>query len=192
MAKRSEPLSEILRGIFADERPTIEAVLVTLEDRGFGALLVLLALPAALPLPAVGYAIPFGLGILCLGMEILGGRRKPWLPQRVLALRLPRARPEFWAFRFLAQLERLVGEHCPRPTGAIRLLIGLVLGLMGLLMMIPVPGTNTLPGACVFIIGLGLLYLDGRLVISGVALGFTLLGLYVATAFGIFKLLLLI
>ncbi|MGY4707209.1 exopolysaccharide biosynthesis protein [Candidatus Bipolaricaulota sp. J31] len=188
MANRAGHMGETIRAIFAGEVSTLRAALAMLGDRGFGALVVLLALPAALPIPAVGYAVPFGFGIACLGLELSWGRREPWLPRRLLSLRLPRANPNARAFRFLGWLERWVGERPPRIGGMCRFISGVVLALMGVLMMIPVPGTNTLPGACSFVIGLGLLYRDGRLVLVGVTLGLGLIAMYVAAAFGVLKL----
>ena len=43
------------------EETTIGAILDLIADRGFGLILLILALPAALPLPAPGYATPFGI-----------------------------------------------------------------------------------------------------------------------------------
>ncbi len=188
MANRVERLGEAVRAVFAGESPTVGSALAVLGERGFGALIVLLALPAALPIPAVGYAVPFGFGIACLGLELSWGRKEPWLPRRVLSLRLPRADPDSRAIRFFAWLERWVGEHGPRIRGMYRLIAGLVLASMGILMMIPIPGTNTLPGASAFVIGLGLLYRDGRLVLAGAVFGLGLLAAYVVVALGISRL----
>ncbi|NOX44985.1 MAG: exopolysaccharide biosynthesis protein [Caldiserica bacterium] len=182
---REERLGEALRGAFAGENPTLGKALTALGDRGFGALVLLLALPAALPLPAVGYAVPFGFGIVCLGVEFAWGREEPWLPRRLLALRLPRVGPNARAFAVLVWLERWVGERRPPIRGPYRLVTGCVLALLGTLMMIPIPGTNTLPGACASVIGLGLLYRDGRLVLAGITLSLGLLAAYVAAVLGI-------
>ena len=52
--------------------------------RSFGLLLGLLALPSALPLPAIGFSVPFGLMIIVLGLQMLSpaemGLQRPWLP----------------------------------------------------------------------------------------------------------------
>jgi len=180
-------LVEALRAAFAGESPTLGQALAALGDRGFGALFLLLALPAALPLPAVGYAVPFGFGILCLGIEFAWGRREPWLPRRLLSLGLPRANPDARALAILARLERWVGERRPLIRGPYRLVTGSVLALLGALMMIPIPGTNTLPGACASVIGLGLLYRDGRLVLAGITFGVGLLVAYGAAVTGVLR-----
>ena len=57
-------------------------------ERGFGLLLMVLSLPAALPLPAPGYATPFGIIMVTLGAQMMLGRTTPWLPNRLRAQRI--------------------------------------------------------------------------------------------------------
>ena len=59
---------------------------------------------------------------------------------------------------------------------------------MGVLMMIPVPGTNTLPAAAALLTGLGVLYRDGLWSSLGIASGLGLLGLYGAAFWGALRL----
>jgi len=49
-------------------------------DKSYGILLVVLALPSALPVPAAGYSTPFGLLLAILGFQMLFGRKSLWLP----------------------------------------------------------------------------------------------------------------
>ena len=50
-------------------------------EKGFGMLLLLLAFPAALPIPAPGYATPFGILMIVLGSQMLRGYKTPQLPE---------------------------------------------------------------------------------------------------------------
>lgn len=183
---RGAGFAEDLRDRLA-RRPTVGALLDDLGGRGFGVLIALLSLPAALPLPAAGYAVPFGLGILSLGIGLLAGRTRPWLPRRVREMRLPPLPPDSRSLRLMARLEGLFRERPPRPQGPMRVLAGTVVCCMGALMMIPIPGTNTLPGVSALLIGLGLLYRDGLWTSVGVASGIGLLGLYAAAAMGLLR-----
>ncbi len=167
---------------------TVDDLVEALGPRGFGALISLLALPAALPFPAAGYAIPFGMGIVILGLGLATGKGRPWLPARILKHRLPLPRPDSRIWRVLAYLESLFRERPPKLQGPLRVIAGAVTCCMGVLMMIPIPGTNTLPGASTFLMGLGLLYGDGLWTSAAVALGAGLLGLYAAAAVRIFRL----
>lgn len=179
-----QPLAQLLRELFAEGDTTLGEAVAALGERGFGALLALLALPAALPLPAVGYAVPFGIGIFLLGLGLVSGRERPWLPGWLRKRRLPRVSPDSPGFRFLARLEWLFRKRGPNLAGPLRVPVGLVICCLGALMMIPIPGTNTLPGVCSFLLGLGVLYQDGVWLCLGGLLGVGLLGLYGAVAFG--------
>jgi len=167
---------------------TLGEALDLLGERSFGALFVLLALPAALPLPAAGYAVPFGLGIFVLGIELIAGRSRPWLPARILKMKLPSLDPDSRALALLERIEGLFRARGPGLHGPFRAMVGLTACCLGGLMMIPIPGTNTLPGACALVMGMGILYRDGLWTAAGMVIGAGLLGLYGAAAFGVLKL----
>ena len=54
------------------------------REKGFGILLLLFSLPSALPVPAPGYSIPFGIILGLLALQLVLGRKTPWLPDWVL------------------------------------------------------------------------------------------------------------
>lgn len=64
-----------------------------------------------------------------------------------------------------------------RPLG--RMFLGGFVILMGCLMILPIPLTNTLPAIVVFVIGVGLCEEDGLLLIAATALAFIATLLYV-------------
>ncbi|PAX51644.1 exopolysaccharide biosynthesis protein, partial [Brunnivagina elsteri] len=69
-----------------------------------------------------------------------------------------------------------------------RTVIGLALALMSISMMIPIPGTNTLPAIGIFVTGFGLLNDDGAISLGGLVLcvcGFILSSsIFLAISFG--------
>ncbi|MGK7891712.1 MAG: exopolysaccharide biosynthesis protein [Leptolyngbyaceae cyanobacterium] len=159
-----------------DRTITVLDLLELAGERTFGVLLVLLALPSALPIPAPGYSIPFGFVIVLLALQMMVGRHRPWFPnfvrnsaikhhqaQRVVSMGLP----------WLRRLESLSRPRflllCSSRIGHI--VIGLVIMLMGLCMMIPVPGTNTIPAMIVFILGFSLIEEDGLISLFGLTTG---------------------
>ena len=76
-------LAETLQSILDEERTqglSIGEIVDTAEDKGFGLLFILLALPSAIPLPAVGYSTPFGICIAIIAIQMLIGRTKVGLP----------------------------------------------------------------------------------------------------------------
>ncbi len=190
MAKFSVELHNFF---FSEERAdsvTLVDILELAGERTFGFLLVLLALPSALPVPAPGYSIPFGIVILLLAVQLMMGRSRPWFPQwfRKRSLKTKQAQGIIKAgIPWLRRLESISKPRyafvCTSHTG--QLILGGAIALMGLSMLIPLPLTNTLPAIGVFIIGFSLLEDDGAIGIMGLtvsaiagALSITLLVAY--------------
>lgn len=142
-------------------------VFAGLGKRSFGMLLFISSLPAFIPIPGVGGAISGPL-VVMIGMQLLVGLRRPWLP-RFVATRGPHRRA-MASFRdriapWLARLERAV-----RPRAAALLdhrlasaMTGLLLILLGLLLSLPIPFTNYLFGALLLLFAFALLERDGLL-----------------------------
>lgn len=75
--------NELQRFFFEEERPSqvkLADILLLAGERIFGFLFVILSLPSALPVPAPGYSVPFGILIFLLAMQLLVGSKSPWLP----------------------------------------------------------------------------------------------------------------
>ncbi|MGA1475031.1 MAG: exopolysaccharide biosynthesis protein [Prochlorothrix sp.] len=175
MAKLS---TDLHRFFFEDDRNatvSLGEILTLAGERAFGVLFVLVAFPSALPVPAPGYSIPFGLLIMLLAGQLVVGRDRPWFPaswlrwtvplemtQKVMQTGLP------WLSRLEALTRPRLSFLCTSPPG--RLVVGLALALMGLSMMIPIPGTNTLPAMGVFVTGFSFLEDDGAITLGGLTL----------------------
>lgn len=142
-------------------------VLSGLGERSFGMLLFVSTIPAFIPIPGVGGAVSGPLVIL-IGLQLLIGLRKPWLPG-FLARRGPH-RHAMARFRnllspWLTRLEKLVRPRSPalldhRLASAFT---GLLLVLLGVLLSLPIPFTNFLFGALLLLFAFALLERDGRL-----------------------------
>jgi len=137
---------------------------------GFGFLAAFLALVA---IPFVGLSTPFGLAIGFLGVQMIAGRNRPWLPKRLrrhvvtmstldwLSVRVVRwtsglerwVKPR-WTFLTSDPLWRIIG-------------VGLVLQGIGLSLPIPVPASNWVFIVPIVIYGIGLLEDDGLLILVG-------------------------
>ena len=146
----------------------IEDILELAGERSFGFFLAVLSFPSALPLPAPGYSTPFGVFIVLLALQLVAGRTTPWLPKWVLQTSVERRQFQKWAQAGIPWLQRI--ENIARPrwrqlctTRLGQVWLGTWIGLMGISMIIPVPGTNTLPAMGVFVTAFGLLEEDGIL-----------------------------
>lgn len=158
-----------------------------LGEKGFGLLLVLLSLPSALPVPAPGYSTPFGILLVLLGIQMLMGRARPWLPQRANRRKLTAPLLKRLFLRGADWLDRLEGLIRPRfplfLSKAGRMLMGTFVILMGTLMIFPVPLTNTAPAIVVFLIGIGLCEEDGVFLIAALICAFFATLLYALVVF---------
>ncbi|MFP4156642.1 MAG: exopolysaccharide biosynthesis protein [Opitutales bacterium] len=172
------PLGDAIARILGDSGalgPSIGEITSGVGEKGFGLLLVILALPSALPVPAPGYSTPFGIAIALIALQMMCGRRTVWLPQRLAAMRL---RPKLAAKMlgaasgFLRRVERWIRPRqrwIASRTGQAAL--STVVLIMAGLMMLPIPLTNTFPAMVIFILGVGLSEEDGYLAIGAFAAG---------------------
>lgn len=171
-------LSVELRRFFFEEPPpqvTLNQVLALSGERVFGFLFVILSLPSALPVPAPGYSVPFGILIFVLAVQLIAGAKTPWLPSRLADRPLELKQVQGVLKAGIPWLQRIEAVAHPRLsyfcTGiAGRVTIGIAIALMAISMMIPIPGTNTLPAIGVFVTGFGLLEDDGAISLGGLVL----------------------
>jgi hypothetical protein len=154
---------------------TLGTLVDTLGTRGVGLLLLILSLPSALPIPAPGYSTPFGLAIALLALQLLFHRKQLWLPTtlRKRTIKNETAQKLRTAgLRVFSKTERLI-----RPrwrwmlTPLSRTVLASVVLIMGLLMILPIPLTNTAPAFVVFVISLSLAEEDGIWSVAGLLLG---------------------
>jgi hypothetical protein len=141
----------------------------------FGMLLFIATLPAFLPIPGVAGALSGPLVVL-VGVQLLIGLRKPWLP-RFVAERGPSrgtlARFEQRISPWLARLEHVIRPRLTQVLDhrAATMFTGLLLVLLGVLLALPIPFTNYLFGVLLMFYALALLERDGALMLAAWAGG---------------------
>lgn len=175
MAKLS---TELQRFFLEEERPpqvTLSDILTIAGERIFGFLFVVLSLPSALPVPAPGYSTPFGVLLFLLAMQLVCGRKRPWLPNKMLNFPMKLETVQGILKAGLPWLKRIEAITRPRLTYICttlpgRVFIGCAIALMATSMMIPIPGTNTLPAMGIFVTGFGLIEDDGAISLGGLVL----------------------
>ena len=150
MAKLSVELNRYFFEELRDKKVTLSEILTLAGERIFGFLFVILALPSALPVPAPGYSIPFGIAMFFLAVQLVIGRDRPWLPAKIMngSMSLDTVQGFIkkgnpWLQRIEALTKPRMSSICTSLPG--RVFIGIAIAIMSISMMIPIPGTNTLP-----------------------------------------------
>ena len=153
---------------------TLDWILAQLHERAFGLFLLVLALPCCIPFL---YGVPqvVALPLMFVSAQILMGRATPWLPRRLGQRQVAVASLQNLSDRAGPWLRRIEAVSRPRLAALTRRpldqVVGLALVVFSASILVPLPGTNTVPGIAVVIVAMGLLQRDGILVILGTILG---------------------
>ncbi|MGQ9658247.1 MAG: exopolysaccharide biosynthesis protein [Fimbriimonadales bacterium] len=181
----SEPrLSEIFaRTLDANDDGVVVLgeVLDKAGDRGYGFLLILLAIPAFIPILPPGTSGVLGALMSVVALQMLFGLKQPWFPKRWRARVLSPKVVQAIQTRGVALLRKIERVSHPRGrrftrNGVILRLSALIVIALALVLSSPMPFMNTLPALGVLLIGVGLANHDiyflsaGWLIGLGVAL----------------------
>jgi len=166
-----EPLSAILTNTIADEVVTLGELIDRLAQRGFGVVMIVLALPTMFPLLPPGSAAAIGLVYILLSVQMLIGLNKPWLPQRARRVRLSARVVTALRQRGVPFLRRIERWSRPRPLllddRIITRAVALAVLVLGTILFFPLPFLNTVPALAVLILGIGLLNRDAVFLLIG-------------------------
>ncbi|MEM9574797.1 MAG: exopolysaccharide biosynthesis protein [Pseudomonadota bacterium] len=142
-----------------------------MEERAFGLLLLLLALPCGLPFV---YILPqiVALPMLLLVAQMAMGRRAPWLPEKLRSRELPIDRfldVVGTARKYAGWLEKLAHRRLAWLTSnSATRIVGALLFIPCASILVPLPLTNTVPGIAVALAAVGLIERDGLFVLLGI------------------------
>lgn len=190
--KPRKRLSQILDEISEDEtrhRISIADLLSVMSGRAIAALLLLFALPNALPAPPGTSAI-LGLPLVYLSAQMMLGRL-PWLPPFIANRSM--SREDFGATisratPIIARAEKLLK---PRLSLFVRhraeRVIGLFCLMLAIILLLPIPLGNMLPAFAICLLALGVLERDGLWVLIGVAVGGFSMFLVAGVVYALFK-----
>jgi hypothetical protein len=176
-------------GAIIDEAPlkgfTLEWLINNLPHRSFGAIMLLLAIVAMVPV----VSIAAGLLIAILAVQIVMGYKTPVFPQRLMKRPLPTRYLlplEHYAIPLLTRLETAVRPRWPALVRASSRLTGVVILLLTfVLLTFPFPLSNSPPAAIIALIALAESERDGLLLSAALTLGAVLLVLVFAAVLGL-------
>ena len=161
------------------ERVDLRSISRFMGQRSLSAFQLVLALPMAIPIPAPGLSIAFGIPLILVSAQLFLGRRDAWLPTWLarrsidranLVTLVERALPTVRALEKVIhpRLKWMAGDWVMMPVGAICLLLAVIITL-------PIPLGHMVPGAAISVLALGMIERDGLAI--GLGLLIALLGL---------------
>lgn len=180
----SRTFSDMLEQLGQGEADTLSLreMVEAFGERGFGAVILLLALMALVPWPPGGKAV-FSVPIILIAAEMALQREKVWLPRWLLKLTVSRDAYRSAAHKILPrlrQVERLTRPRWPALTGEIAdAVVGVICILLALMMALPVPFGDALPGLTLAVFGLAIIQRDGAFIIAGLT-GTLICSIYLA------------
>lgn len=143
----------------------------------------MLALPMALPVPAPGISVLFGVPLIVISAQLVLGYRRAWLPTRLARRSVPRSTFLTIVDRILPTLRRL--EHIVRPRAGwlasswAKVPVGIICLVLAIIITLPVPLGHVVPGTAISVLALGLIERDG--IVIGLGLCTAVAALLVVT-----------
>ncbi len=171
-------LSDIFKDLedrITGDSVSIDALLEAFHERGFGFFLFFFALPAALPIPAVGVGTILGLPLVFLIFQMAIGRHTIWFPSKIKQKNISRKRIDGMinaSLPWLTRLEKVIKPRLEFVTqGVFSNMIGIFALVMALAVCVPLPLTNTIPSFGIALMAIGIIMRDGLAVIVGTLIG---------------------
>jgi hypothetical protein len=187
-------LSETLTGLANDpsrETISIADIRDAMGDRAFGALMLVFALPNALPVNAPGVSTVLGAPLLFLAAQLILGFKAPWLPAFVMRRSLRResfARAMTVAVPWIRRLEKLLKPRLQLLASSwAERVVGLVCAVLAIVLMLPIPFANMPPAVAICVMAMALLERDGLATLAGLALAAGALSIASGVILGIVK-----
>lgn len=168
-------LSTIVEGLAAEqgrERLSVQDLLDRLGDRAQSTLVFIFAAPNVLPIGVPGMSMVLGLPLFFLTWRMMTGRSGAWLPASIGAKSFNHADFVRAVDKVLPWLQRLEAITRPRfrwLSGAFaQRVFGGVGVILSVIISLPIPFGNALPGATLAVLSLGLVERDGIVIAIGV------------------------
>jgi hypothetical protein len=150
------------------EKPlTLGEIVDQTAERGFSLVMALLVLPFLFPVPP-GLTGVFCSPCLLLSLQMILGRKHPWLPERLRQVEFPKTLSQALlkhVHRLTALLEKITRPRLRRIATHpfIWRINGLVIAWLAILLIAPIPFTNPIPTIGILLLLVAMLEADGLL-----------------------------
>lgn len=151
---------------FEGTAPTFGEVAGFAGPRAYAAILLLFALPEALPLPIAGMSTILAIPLVLVSVQMILHGADPRVPRWLSQRRVPLSMMQPFLdrlIRLLSWLDRVARPRCHGIADQTRL-IGVVCLTLALIIALPIPFGNMLPALCILATAVGMMRRDGILV----------------------------
>lgn len=153
--------------------PSVGDVMRHAGPNSAAVLVLIFALPEAVPLPVAGLSTILALPLIGISLQMLIHGAEPrlpaWLDQRRVPIAVLRAGAQRLA-QVLGKLDRITRPRWHSVVQQHRL-IGLVCLVLALVLALPIPFGNMLPALCLVGVAVGVLQRDGMVVVLAALAG---------------------
>lgn len=161
-----------------------------LEDRSIWAVLLLLALPMALPIPLPGLSAPFGACMTLVSAQVVLGRNHAWLPARLTRRPIAAATVKSLLAGVALVLRRLEKVVRPRRRWMAaewtKVPVGCVCLILAIIITLPIPLGHVVPAMAISLFSLGMMERDGAALWSGLIVAIAGIVLIVLASAGVY------
>ncbi len=173
-SRTSVILKEIIEYPSQDTHVTVGEFIGMLGDKGFCLAILIFSLPNSLPVPGIpGFSTLTGLPITFIGLQMVIGRQSLWLPYRFASKKFSRSglvKMLSKALPAVVWLEKFLRPRwLPLTEPLADRFIGAMFVVLSLIIALPIPGGNFLPGLAMSLIALAMLERDGIFLVAALA-----------------------
>ncbi len=152
------------------DKSTLGDFIEHLGPSSFALVIFILSLIMAGPWPLPpGMSAIIGLPLLFISLQLVWGNQSIWLPSKLDKKSISEKRIKKFVGKTLPTLhwlEKFLHVRCTFVFSNAGLrVIGLVIAVLSLIMSLPIPGGNFLPGLCICLLSLAMLQRDGAFAI---------------------------
>jgi hypothetical protein len=167
-------ISDILQTLpdqFTTTTISLGALNEALSGRSYGILLLVLALPNLIPIPAPGLSAIVGAPLILVTFQMMIGLETPWFPNFIAKRTLKTEQVRRIFTRIIPVVRKM--EHITKPRlkflvkPPIDRLIDMICVVLSLMIMMPIPFGNALPALAICFFAIGILQRDGVFSIAG-------------------------
>ncbi len=155
------------------EKILFRDLMQSLHERGFGFITIIFVLPNCIPLPSPpGWSTLFAVPLVFVSIQMMLGRDTPWIPKWLGNKVIKKSSLKFMVDSFLPRLRWIEKFLKPRLfilTASLQAekFLGLLYFLLSIIMALPIPLMNFLPGITILVMSIGLITKDGIIILLG-------------------------